>query len=83
MILQKKFWKKCKNCISIPFLIWACSPESRVTLYEHNIPTFENFANVHQLPNSDFTVIALSMKVKGGSGGPASYRCRRAVAVSY
>lgn len=54
-----------------------------MTLYEHNIPTFENFANVHQLPNSDFTLIALSMKVKGGSGGPASYRCRRAVAVSY
>ncbi|NIR47231.1 cyclase family protein [candidate division KSB1 bacterium] len=44
--------------------------ESHVTLFEHNIPAFENIANLDQLPEKDFTVIALPMKIKGGSGGP-------------
>jgi kynurenine formamidase len=44
--------------------------ESHVTLFEHNIPAFENVANLDQLPDKDFTVIALPMKIKGGSGGP-------------
>ncbi|MFQ5604944.1 MAG: cyclase family protein [bacterium] len=44
--------------------------ESHVTLYEHNIPAFENVATLSQLPAKDFTVIALPMKIKGGSGGP-------------
>ncbi len=44
--------------------------ESHVTLFEHNIPAFENVANLDQLPEKDFTVIALPMKIKGGSGGP-------------
>lgn len=44
--------------------------ESHVTLYEQNIPAFENVANLDQLPDKDFTVIALPMKIKGGSGGP-------------
>lgn len=44
--------------------------ESHVTLYEANIPAFENVANLEQLPAQDFTVIALPMKIKGGSGGP-------------
>lgn len=44
--------------------------ESHVTLFEHNVPAFENVANLDQLPDKGFTVIALPMKVKGGSGGP-------------
>ncbi len=44
--------------------------ESHVSLYEKNIPAFENVANLDQLPESGFMVIALPMKIKGGSGGP-------------
>jgi kynurenine formamidase len=44
--------------------------ESHVTLFEANIPAFENVANLDQLPETDFNVIALPMKIKGGSGGP-------------
>ncbi len=35
-----------------------------------NKPAFENVANVHLLPPSGATMIALPMKIKGGSGGP-------------
>ena len=44
--------------------------ESHVTLYKENIPAFENVANLDQLPEKNFTVIALPMKIKGGSGAP-------------
>jgi kynurenine formamidase len=44
--------------------------ESHRTLFEKNIPAFENVANLDQLPSKGFTVIALPMKIKGGSGGP-------------
>lgn len=44
--------------------------ESHVILYERNIPAFENVANLDQLPEKGFTIIALPMKIKGGSGGP-------------
>jgi len=43
---------------------------SHVTLFEANIPALENVANLDRLPDSDFTIIALPMKIKGGSGGP-------------
>ena len=43
---------------------------SHVILYEKNIPAFENVANLDQLPEKDFTIIALPMKIEGGSGGP-------------
>ncbi len=39
-------------------------------LMEKNIPAFENLANLDQLPESGFQIIALPMKIKGGSGGP-------------
>jgi kynurenine formamidase len=39
-------------------------------LFEHDIPAFENVANLDQLPVKGFSVIALPMKIKGGSGGP-------------
>jgi kynurenine formamidase len=44
--------------------------ESHQILYAKNIPAFENVANLDQLPIRNFSVIALPMKIKGGSGGP-------------
>lgn len=44
--------------------------ESHRTLFEKNVPAFENVANLDQLPAKGFSVIALPMKIKGGSGGP-------------
>lgn len=39
-------------------------------LYEQNIPGFENVANLDQLPVKGAYIVALPMKIKGGSGGP-------------
>ena len=44
--------------------------ESHRILMDKNIPAFENVANLDQLPVKGFSVIALPMKIKGGSGGP-------------
>jgi len=44
--------------------------ESHEILYTANIPGFENVANLDQLPPGGFSIIALPMKIKGGSGGP-------------
>src|ERR1043166_6009152 len=44
--------------------------ESHRALFEKDIPAFENVANLDQLPVKGFSVIALPMKIKGGSGGP-------------
>ena len=44
--------------------------ESHRILFEKNVPAFENVANLDQLPAKGFSVIALPMKIKGGSGGP-------------
>ena len=44
--------------------------ESHRILFEKNIPAFENLANLDQLPSKGFYLIALPMKIKGGSGGP-------------
>ena len=44
--------------------------ESHRILFDKNIPAFENVANLDQLPPKDFSVIALPMKIAGGSGGP-------------
>lgn len=38
--------------------------------YESNIPGFENVANLDQLPEKGSWIIALPMKIKGGSGAP-------------
>ena len=45
--------------------------ESHQILFEKNIPGLENVANLDRLPLKGFTVFALPMKIKGGSGGPA------------
>lgn len=39
-------------------------------LMEKNIPAFENVANLDSLPDTGAFVVALPMKIKGGSGGP-------------
>ena len=44
--------------------------ESHRTLFAHDIPAFENVANLDKLPAKGFQVIALPMKIRGGSGGP-------------
>jgi len=44
--------------------------ESHRTLYEHDIPAFENLATLDRLPATGAKVIALPMKIKGGSGAP-------------
>jgi kynurenine formamidase len=44
--------------------------ESHVTLFKHNVPAFENVANLDHLPQEGFKIIALPMKIGGGSGAP-------------
>lgn len=43
---------------------------THVTLFMAEIPAFENVANLDQLPATGSFVVALPMKIKGGSGGP-------------
>jgi kynurenine formamidase len=50
--------------------------ESHRVLYERNIPAFENLTNLDRLPATGASVVALPMKIKGGSGAPL-----RAVAI--
>ena len=44
--------------------------KSHQILFEKNIPAFENVANLSRLPAKGAVVIALPMKIKGGSGAP-------------
>lgn len=44
--------------------------ESHRVLFDRNIPALENLANLDALPAKDFFVVALPMKIKGGTGGP-------------
>lgn len=44
--------------------------KSHVILLSKDIPVFENLANLEGLPSKGFMVIALPIKIKGGSGGP-------------
>ena len=44
--------------------------KSHVLLFSKNIPAFENLTNLDQLPESGFEIIALPMKIKGGTGAP-------------
>jgi kynurenine formamidase len=50
--------------------------ETHRVLYERDIPAFENLNNLMRLPLTGATIIALPMKIGGGSGAPL-----RAVAV--
>ncbi len=44
--------------------------KSHVILLSENIPAFENLMNLHKLPAKGFQIVALPMKIKGGSGAP-------------
>lgn len=44
--------------------------QSHVLLCEHQVPIFENVGDTSALPETGFDVIALPMKIEGGSGGP-------------
>ena len=44
--------------------------DSHVELMTNNIPAFENVANLDKLPVKGFDIMALPMKIKGGSGAP-------------
>ncbi len=44
--------------------------ETHVILLGRNIPIFENVAHLDRVPARGASVIALPMKIKGGSGGP-------------
>jgi kynurenine formamidase len=43
---------------------------AHVELMTHEIPAFENVADMSGLPPTGTTIIALPMKLEGGSGGP-------------
>lgn len=43
---------------------------SHVALYQANMAGFENVANLDRLPEAGAYVVALPMKIAGGSGGP-------------
>jgi len=44
--------------------------EAHVELMTHGVPAMENLANLDRLPPTGITVVALPMKIAGGSGGP-------------
>ena len=43
---------------------------SHVALMTNNIPAFENVADMSKLPAKGFEIVALPMKIRGGSGAP-------------
>jgi kynurenine formamidase len=44
--------------------------ESHRILFDANVPAFENVANLERLPVTGAFIVALPMKIEGGSGGP-------------
>jgi len=44
--------------------------DTHVALMTQNVPAFENVANIEKIPVKGANVIALPMKIKGGSGAP-------------
>ena len=44
--------------------------ETHVALLSQNVPVFENLGELRDLPDQGFDVIALPMKIAGGTGGP-------------
>lgn len=44
--------------------------ETHRSLFAQNVPAFENLANLEKLPEKGFTIVALPMKIQGGSGAP-------------
>ena len=58
--------------IDTPSIDYGQSTDFRahVILYAENISGFENVANLESLPETGSYVVALPMKIEGGSGGP-------------
>ena len=58
--------------IDTPSIDYGQSTDFRahVILYQQNVPGFENVANLGELPPVGSFVVALPMKIEGGSGGP-------------
>ena len=58
--------------IDTPSVDYGQSTDFRthVILYEENIPGFENLTDLGALPPVGSHVVALPMKIEGGSGGP-------------
>lgn len=44
--------------------------DTHVALMTQNVPAFENVANLEKVPDKGAHVVALPMKIKGGSGAP-------------
>ncbi|HJS66867.1 MAG TPA: cyclase family protein [Nitrospiraceae bacterium] len=44
--------------------------EAHVALLSQNVPVFENLGDLSNLPDQGFDVVALPMKIAGGTGGP-------------
>ena len=44
--------------------------EAHIALLSQNVPVFENLADLRTLPTMGFEVVALPMKIAGGTGGP-------------
>lgn len=44
--------------------------KSHVILLSQNIPAFENLTNLDKLPQDGFDIVALPMKIQGGTGAP-------------
>jgi kynurenine formamidase len=44
--------------------------ETHIALLSQNVPVLENLADLRDLPPSGFDLIALPMKIAGGTGGP-------------
>lgn len=44
--------------------------ETHVVLLTQSVPVFENLSDLRNLPHREFDVIALPMKIAGGTGGP-------------
>lgn len=58
--------------IDTPSIDYGQSNDFRahVILYGKNVPGFENVANMSALPATGAFIVALPMKIEGGSGGP-------------
>lgn len=44
--------------------------ETHIALLSQSVPVFENLSDLRDLPDQGFDVIALPMKISGGTGGP-------------
>jgi kynurenine formamidase len=44
--------------------------ETHRLLYERDVPAFENLASLDRLPPRGAFIVALPMKIKGGTGAP-------------